>query len=132
MPKEKVKTQYVGKIKDLPVVDISNFILGGEKRIVFGPDRFWDSHVMRHLTLKPGAVVPLHDHPWLHWALCVGGEGKFVVGKDEYDIENGSWMHVPSSAPHQFWNTSKTDALEIICIVIPKGDVNPVGDARGC
>lgn len=35
------KEQLCGKIIDLPMVDAGMHMLGGEKRIVFGPERFW-------------------------------------------------------------------------------------------
>lgn len=131
----KEKVALIGKIEELPTVDVSNFILGAEKRIVFGPDdRFWDSHVMRSFLLEPFSVAPPNKHPWVHWALCIGGEGKFVIDGTEYDIESGSWIHVPGNLEHTFWNTSKTEKLHIICIVPAEGDVNPLKDsceARG-
>ena len=48
------KEQLCGKINDLPMIDPGMHMLGGEKRIVFGPERFWPTHVMRCFTLKPG------------------------------------------------------------------------------
>lgn len=126
------KVKLVGKIEELPTVGASNFILGAEKRIVFGPDnRFWDSHVMRSFLLEPTSMAPKNEHPWVHWALCIGGEGKFVIDNTEYDIETGSWMHVPSNLEHSFWNTSKSEKLHIICIVPKEGDVNPLDDPQG-
>ena len=130
MMEENVK--LVGKIEELPTVDASNFILGAEKRIVFGPDgRFWDSHVMRSFLLDPFSVAPPNSHPWAHWALCIGGEGKYVIDGTEYDIESGSWMHVPGGLEHTFWNTSKTEKLHILCIVPKEGDVNPLNGQGG-
>lgn len=123
----KSKVKLVGKIEDLPTVDVSNFILGAEKRIVFGPgERFWDDFVMRSFLLDPFSVAPPNQHPWVHWALCIGGEGKFVIDGTEYDISSGSWMHVPGELEHTFWNTSKTEKLHILCIVPKEGDVNPL------
>mgnify|MGYP006958128844 CR=1 FL=1 len=37
------KEQLCGKINDLPMMDPGMHMLGGEKRIVFGPERFWPS-----------------------------------------------------------------------------------------
>lgn len=118
--------KYVGKIDDLPLIDCSEFIKGAEKRIVFGPGQFWDTHVMRCFKLNPGSLAPDNHHPWEHQALCIGGKGKFIVGDTEYDIASGYWMHVPSNIHHTFWNTSNTEQLVIICIVPKEGDVNPL------
>lgn len=120
------KIKYVGKIDDLPQIDVSDFIPNAEKRIVFGPGQFWDSHVMRCFKLNPGSVAPPNIHPWEHQALCIGGKGKFVIDKTEYDIQQGYYMHVPSNIGHTFWNTSESEPLIIICIVPKEGDRNPL------
>lgn len=121
-----MENKYVGKINDLPLIDCSDFILGAEKRIVFGPGKFWSTHVMRCFKLDPYSVAPPNQHPWEHHALCIGGRGKFIVGDYEYEIASGYWMHVPSNCEHAFWNTSETEQLIIICIVPKEGDVNPL------
>lgn len=118
--------KLVGKIDDLPTIDCSDFIKGAEKRIVFGPGQYWDSHVMRNFKLSPHAKAPTNHHPWPHQALCIGGQGVFVIDGVEYEISEGSYMHVPSNAEHGFWNTSETEPLNIICIVPKEGDVNPL------
>lgn len=118
--------KLVGKIEELPLIDVSDFIPGAEKRIVFGPGQYWDTHVMRCFTLFPGSVAPPNMHPWEHQALCIGGEGKFVIGETEYDIKSGYYMHVPGNIEHTFWNVSETESLVIICIVPKEGDVNPL------
>ena len=62
-----MKECYSGKIKDLPTADAGTHMLGGEKRIVFGPERFWPTHVMRCFTLQPGGMAANNHHPWEHW-----------------------------------------------------------------
>ena len=80
------KEQLCGKINDLPMIDPGMHMLGGEKRIVFGPERFWPTHVMRCFTLKPGGKAASNHHPWVHWFVCIAGQGKFQIGDDVYDI----------------------------------------------
>ena len=58
-----MKECYSGKIKDLPTADAGTHMLGGEKRIVFGPERFWPTHVMRCFTLQPGGMAANNHHP---------------------------------------------------------------------
>ena len=117
---------YVGKINDLPTIDCSDFIQGAEKRIIFGLGRFWDTHVMRHFKLDPYAAIIPHKHPWEHHALCVGGNGMFLVGEEKYEIANGYWIYVTANCQHAFWNPCETAKLEIICIVPKEGDINPL------
>ena len=53
-----------GRICDLPTVDAGAHMLAGEKRIVFGPERFWDTHVMRCFTLKKNMTLK-QEHGYL-------------------------------------------------------------------
>ena len=74
------KEQLCGKINDLPMMDPGMHMLGGEKRIVFGPERFWPTHVMRCFTLKPGGKAASNHHPWVHWFVCIAGQGNSRLG----------------------------------------------------
>ena len=127
-----MKECYSGKIKDLPTADAGTHMLGGEKRIVFGPERFWPTHVMRCFTLQPGGLAANNHHPWEHWFVCIGGHGKFQVGEDVYDIENGTWVYVPPEVPHGFWNSSESEELVCLCTVTVEGDTDPLAAVRGC
>lgn len=121
-----------GKISDLPSVDPGRHMLGGEKRVVFGPEHFWPTHVMRCFTLKPGGVAASNHHPWEHWFVCTAGKGKFQIGADTYDIASGYWVYVPQEVPHSFWNESETEYLVCLCTVTKEGDTDPLAAVRGC
>ena len=121
-----------GRICDLPTVDAGAHMLAGEKRIVFGPERFWDTHVMRCFTLKPGGMAANNHHPWVHWFVCISGHGKFKINEEEYDLEAGTWVFVPSEASHSFWNTSETEDLVSLGTVTVEGDTDPLALTRGC
>lgn len=120
-------SEYFGRITDLPTVTEGHFIPNSEKRVVFGPNgRFMDDYVMRCFTLNPGSGSASHAHKWCHWAVCIGGEGKFKVGEETAELECGVWVHVPGGVPHNFWNTSETEQMTLLCIVPTEGDVNPL------
>ena len=119
-------TKLAGKIIDLPLVTGGHFIENSEKRIVYGPDQFWDDYVMRCFTLHPGAASATHSHPWCHWSVCISGEGKFKIGDEVFEYSNGYYAHVPENVPHNFWNASETEDLVLLCIVPKEGDVNPL------
>lgn len=125
-------TQLCGKISDLPSVDPGRHMLGGEKRVVFGPDHFWPTHVMRCFTLKPGGMAATNHHPWEHWFVCIGGKGKFQIGDEIYPIEAGYWVYVPEEVTHGFWNESETEDLVCLCTVTQEGDTDPLAAVRGC
>jgi len=118
--------QYGGMIRDLPVVTGGHFIKDSEKRIVFGPDRFWNDYVMRCFTLNPGAASDSHAHPWSHWTICIEGDGFFNVGDETYELHPGAYVHVPANLPHNFGANVDGGKLSLICIVPPEGDVNPL------
>jgi len=118
--------KYGGLIEDLPIVTGGHFIENSTKRIVFGPDQFWDDYVMRCFTLNPGASSASHEHPWCHWSVCIKGQGKFAVNNEVFELCNGAYVHVPEDIPHNFWNTSETEQLVLLCIVPKRGDVNPL------
>lgn len=108
-----------------------NFIKHATKKIVFGPKHFSDEFVMRCWTLEPGAgEKDQHQHNWPHWCVMLSGEGFFVIDGVEYPIEHGSWIYVPNKVPHRFYNSSETEKLELLCIVPPKGDIDPT--LMGC
>lgn len=116
-----------GQIQDLPPISEGHFIEGAEKRVVFGhSERFWDDYVMRCFTLHPGACSSPHSHTWPHWAVCIGGKGKFKVGEETADLAWGAWVHVPGGITHSFWNSAEEESLQLLCIVPAAGDVNPL------
>ncbi|MBD9219910.1 MAG: cupin domain-containing protein [Clostridiales bacterium] len=124
------ENKYVGKIQDLPDAK-GNFIKHATKKIVFGPKHFSDEFVMRCWTLEPGAgEKDQHQHNWPHWCVMLSGEGFFVIDGVEYPIEHGLWIYVPNKVPHRFYNSSETEKLELLCIVPPKGDIDPT--LMGC
>lgn len=117
---------YGGNLFDLPVVTGGHFIENSEKRIIYGPGRFWDDYVVRAFTLYPGAYSEEHAHAWPHWTLCTEGTGEFIVGDETYTLAPNHFVHVPGNIPHYFRNTSGTENLTLICIVPKEGDVNPL------
>ena len=73
-----------------------------------------------------------NHHPWVHWFVCISGHGKFKINEEEYDLEAGTWVFVPSEASHSFWNTSETEDLVSLCTVTVEGDTDPLALTRGC
>ena len=121
---------FVGKIRDLPNAP-GCFIKNATKKIVFGPNHFSDEFVMRCWTLEPEAgEKDQHKHGWPHWCVLLEGEGYFVIDGEEHHMEHGTWIYIPGKVPHRVYNSSKTEKLELLCIVPPKGDIDPT--LMGC
>lgn len=121
---------YAGKIKDLPSVTLQGH--GGiEKRIVFGPERFWENYTARCFTLEGDAAVPLHQHDWPHYVFVLSGEGRVRVEDEEYPLAPLFWAHVPAGKPHAFERVGEKP-LTFICIVPSEGDITPPAFSCSC
>ena len=121
-----------GRICDLPTVDAGAHMLAGEKRIVFGARTFLGYSCYEMLYIKTrrygsesiiimGSLVCMYQWSW-----------KFKINEEEYDLEAGTWVFVPSEASHSFWNTSETEDLVSLCTVTVEGDTDPLALTRGC
>lgn len=132
METEKHEDQFAGRLDDLPPVPAPGHG-GTTKRIVFGPGRFWDDHVVRFFTTAPGQKSPAHTHDWPHYLLFLEGQARGLILGKVYEFTSGSWAYIPSNTEHFLENTGTGD-LKFICIVPKKGDqsVNPERKETGC
>ena len=71
---------------------------------------------MRLFTVKPGGVIPKHNHWYEHEIYVLKGEGIIGAGDREYTIREGNVIFVPPNIPHWYKNTGKED-LVFICII---------------
>lgn len=115
--------EETGRLLDLEPQLMSGF-QGIEKRVVFGPDRFWSDYVLRCFTLQPGAEVPVHSHPWPHYILVLQGKLELRRTERTYLLEELGWAYVPSDRKHGFRQQGSEPAV-FICIVPKEGDVAP-------
>jgi len=112
-----------GHLMDLPPEEVPG-LPGIEKRIVFGPERFWEDYVMRCFTIHPGGRVPLHHHEWPHYILVLQGRAAMTASGEEREIAPFSWAHVPPGSEHAFQPAGE-EPLVFICIVPREGDQPP-------
>ena len=123
-------TVFAGSLRDLPLAPAGDHT-GTEKRIVFGPGRFWEDYVARFFSVDPGISTPFHAHDWPHYVLITGGSAKGKIMGQEYELEAGSWAFVPENTEHCFDNVGR-DKLTFLCIVPKKGDLYWQGEAGSC
>ncbi|MBN1334024.1 MAG: cupin domain-containing protein [Synergistales bacterium] len=115
-----IQQPYYGKIKDIKALGTGE----GDsisKRVVFGPGKFWEDHVMRVFTVKPGAASPFHSHDWPHYVIFLQGKASGNIDGVKVDLEKGDFAYVPSNVEHNFTNSGSED-LTFICIVPTRGD----------
>lgn len=117
---------YTGLLEELPVMPAGDH-KGIEKRVVFGPGLFWDSHVARYFSVDAGEGSPFHQHDWPHFVLFLSGSGEALIMGKKHTVGEGSWAYVPSNTEHYFKNTGEKP-LRFICIVPRKGDPFEVKD----
>jgi len=115
-----IQEPYYGKMRDLKALGTGE----GDsisKRVVFGPGKFWEDHVMRVFTVKPGASSPFHSHDWPHYVIFLQGRSAGNIDGVKVDLEKGDFAYVPPNVDHNFTN-SGTEDLTFICIVPTMGD----------
>jgi quercetin dioxygenase-like cupin family protein len=61
------------------------------------------------ISLAAGAVVPSHEHPQEQVANVLEGRLRFIVGTEEYVVEAGDSVIVPSGVSHRV--EALTDSL---------------------
>ena len=115
-------TNLGGKLSDLPLSPQTTGQV--EKRIVFGPDRFWPDYTARCFTAKAGSVIPTHSHDWPHYIIVLDGEVEARIGDGSIRARAKGWIHVPANTPHSF-TVIGDRPFEFICIVPSRGDVPP-------
>jgi quercetin dioxygenase-like cupin family protein len=80
------------------------------------------------VTIKSGAVVPLHDHGETYEILYVQSGGATVtIGDKKYKVTAGSIVYFPANVKHSLVNDTDMDLVGIQ-IYAPPG--NPTADAR--
>ncbi|MGC9373197.1 MAG: cupin domain-containing protein [Thermovirgaceae bacterium] len=113
-------TVFGGSIRDL-VSRKTPSLPGVEKRIIFGPGRFWEDYVVRHFTVEAGAETPFHTHEWPHYIIILEGTAEALIMGETLRLEAGSWAYVPPGSRHGFQNTGE-GTLSFLCIVPRRGD----------
>lgn len=115
-----IQEPYYGKIMDLKALGTGEAD-SISKRVVFGPGKFWEDHVMRVFTVKPGVASPFHSHDWPHYVIFLEGKSAGNIDGVKLDFEKGDFAYVPPNVEHNFINSGSED-LTFICIVPTRGD----------
>ena len=72
---------------------------------------------MRKYTIKPGAKVPLHNHPQDHEVFILGGNGRFYNKKgEEAFVSHGDVIYIPPNEDHGIDNLGEHD-LNFLCLI---------------
>jgi len=79
------------------------------------------------MSLKPKEEIGMEVHPENDQFFRVEkGKGKCVIDGNEYELEDGVAIVVPSGAEHNVINTSETDELKLYTIYSPPHHKNGI------
>lgn len=71
------------------------------------------------MSIPPGEDIGLETHDLDQFIRIESGEGKALVGEDEYALSDGSALVVPKGISHNVVNTSSVEALKLYSIYAP-------------
>ena len=64
-------------------------------------------------TLRAGAVLPEHRHPYEQTGYLVSGAGRLWIGEASYELAPGASWSIPADTPHKAEFTRDSVALDI-------------------
>lgn len=71
------------------------------------------------MSIPPGVDIGLETHELDQFIRIESGEGKALVGEDEYALSDGSALVIPKGMSHNVVNTSSVEALKLYSIYAP-------------
>lgn len=72
------------------------------------------------MAIQPGDDIGMETHPATDQFIRVeSGEGKAIIGGQEYALKDGSAVVIPAGAQHNIVNVSKTAALKLYTVYTP-------------
>ena len=71
------------------------------------------------MSLKPGEEIGLEVHGVDQFFRFEKGQGKVIIGNNEYLVKDGDVIVVPAGMPHNVINTSETEELKLYTIYAP-------------
>lgn len=75
-----------------------------------------ENYALRLFTVKPGGVIPKHQHPWEHEIFVLEGEGIIGAGDKEVEVSAGNFAYIEPDIPHWYRNTGEKE-WKFLCII---------------
>ncbi len=75
------------------------------------------TYAMRLFDIKPGGIIPLHEHAEEHEIFVLQGQAKIIGGNDGDIAKKDDVVFVPSNQPHGYDNTEGTESFRFICVI---------------
>jgi quercetin dioxygenase-like cupin family protein len=75
------------------------------------------TYAMRYFHIKPGGIIPIHQHPEEHEIFVLEGEAKVLGDLDGTIAHADDVIFIQSDAPHGYDNTEGTKPFRFICVI---------------
>lgn len=99
---------------DLVLLDLKVTRDGGAVRYLEGA-RYGLATSVYQSEIVPGSGPRTHSHPYIEYFVLDEGQGRYVVGDEEFDAQPGDVVIVPPGARHSFTNVG-TGMLRLTAI----------------
>jgi ribulose-bisphosphate carboxylase large chain len=77
---------------------------------------------LRYFEIAPGGFSSLEQHVHEHAVVVLRGRGQVQLGGQAYDVQFGDTVYVAPNEPHQFRNSSASEAFGFLCVVDAERD----------
>lgn len=84
---------------------------------------------LRKFSMQPGGGMPLHTNSVEHEQYVLRGRARIGIDGQDYEVQAGDVVFIPSGAPHYYQNTGD-EPFEFLCIVPNQPDeIKILGDS---
>ena len=71
---------------------------------------------LRHFTMKPGGVIPMHEHDYEEAFYVLKGRVKVETGREKALLKAGQYAYLGPGEPHKVANPGPGEAVFLCCI----------------
>ena len=71
---------------------------------------------LRHFTMKPGGVIPMHEHPYEEAVFLLKGRLNISTGTMKASLKRGQYAYLAPNEPHEVSNPGPGEAVFLCCI----------------
>lgn len=75
------------------------------------------TYAMRFFEIKPGGLIPLHQHPEEHEIFVLSGQAKVLGSAEDATAQKDDVIYVAPNEPHGYDNKHSKEAFRFICVI---------------
>ncbi len=116
----------VNNINNVPAEDVSKLLRGTRGFYVqwlITKDHGSYKFAVRRFVVKPGGVMPLHNHKYVEAVIILRGKLRIRSGGDVYELGPGDFFFTGPYEPHAIENVGDEEA-EFICVISYEDDMS--------